>query len=66
MTYQFYCSNCDKDFDVDIPIAEYDVEKTNQTCPICKGPIRRVIIWNGTATGSGAGWFGKSNGERTI
>lgn len=53
MTYQFYCDACKKDFDVDIPIAEYDVEKTNQTCPICKGPIRRVIIWNGPASING-------------
>lgn len=53
MNYTFYCSGCDKEHEVDIPIAEYDVEKTNQTCPDCKGPMRRVILWNGPATING-------------
>ena len=66
MNYTFYCSGCDKEHEVDIPIAEYDVEKTNQTCPDCKGPMRRVILWNGSASGYGDGWFGKSNGDKTI
>lgn len=66
MVYQFYCPNDDKEFDVDIPMELYDKEKANQTCPICGGPIRRCIQWNGSATGYGDGWFGRSNGERTI
>lgn len=66
MVYQFYCANCDKELDVEIPMELYDKEKTNQTCPVCKGPIRRCIRWNGSATGYGDGWFGKSNGGTTI
>ena len=53
MQYKFYCVNCDKDLFIDILMSEYDKEKSNQTCPVCKGPLRRVIEWNGPATING-------------
>lgn len=53
MIYQFYCAKCNKDFDVDIPMSEYDKEKTGQKCPDCNGPIRRVIQWEGPASING-------------
>ena len=65
MEYKFYCIKCKKDYLIDIPINEYDKEKSNQFCSKCSTPLRRVLEWNGPASGSGDGWFGKSNGENT-
>ena len=59
MEYKFHCSHCKKDFLIDIPIRDYDKEKTNQFCKNCGNPLRRVLEWNGIAEGSGAGWYGK-------
>ena len=44
-------------------MADYDKEKNNQVCPDCNGKLQRVLEWKGVATGSGAGWCGKSDGK---
>jgi putative FmdB family regulatory protein len=66
MFYKFKCKSCGKTFEVEIPIKAYDAEKGKQTCPACNGKMERVIEWNGIASGSGAGWFGKSDGSNAI
>jgi len=63
MFYNFKCENCNKTFEVEIAIKDYDKEKGNQTCPECKGKMKRVIEWSGIAEGSGAGWFGARGGN---
>ena len=63
MKYNFKCGNCKKIFEKEIPIADYDKEKNNQTCPICNCKLLRVIEWQGIAEGSGDGWFGKTTGN---
>lgn len=47
-------------------MSEYNQKKYGNICPDCKGPIRRVIEWEGIATGSNDGWFGKSDGSKSI
>ena len=72
MKYSFRCPTCNRTFDIDIPMTEYDSLKDKQLCPVCLALdsnqviLKRVIEWNGIATGVGEGWFGKSTGERTI
>ena len=66
MIYKFHCSNCNIDHDLDIPIDKYMDLKEKQFCPFCKKKLIRVIEWNGTASGYGDGWFGKSNGGKAI
>lgn len=53
MEYKFYCVKCKKDFLIDIPVKDYDKEKSNQTCKRCSTPLRRVIEWNGPAENLG-------------
>ena len=66
MFYKFRCQKCNKLHQVDIKMADYDKEKNNQVCPDCKGKMDRVIEWQGIATGSGGGWYGKSDGGKAI
>jgi putative FmdB family regulatory protein len=66
MIYKFFCKRCNKNFDVEIAIAEYDKEKNNQKCIECGSKLTRVLEWTGIATGSGGGWFGKSDGSNAI
>lgn len=72
MTYKFACTTCNKTFDIDIPMAEYDNLKDKQLCPVCYAVdsnqvlLKRVIEWNGIATGAGDGWFGRSDGSTAI
>ena len=68
MIYKFQCENasCAKIFNVEIAIKDYDRYKNRQTCPLCNAKMKRVIEWEGIATGSGAGWFGKSDGSNAI
>lgn len=40
--------------------------KDKQKCPYCHKKLERVLEWSGVATGSGDGWFGRSNGGKTI
>ena len=63
MNYRFRCETCNKDFEKEIPIKDYDREKENQICPDCNGKMDRVIEWSGIAEGSGAGWFGARGGN---
>lgn len=63
MIYNFKCEKCGKLIEVAISIKEYDKVKNRQTCPLCNGKLKRVIEWNGIATGEGAGWCGKSTGN---
>ena len=72
MKYAFQCPTCNKTFDIDIPMAEYDNLKDKQLCPVCLALdsnqvlLKRVIEWNGIASGSGDGWFGRSDGSTAI
>ena len=72
MTYKFCCPECKKTFDIDIPMAEYDSLKDKQLCPVCLALdsnqilLKRVIEWNGIASGNGEGWFGRSDGSTAI
>lgn len=66
MIYTFRCLTCKRDFDIGIPLSEYDKKKNEQVCPDCGTTLERKIEWNGIATGSGDGWFGRSNGAKAI
>ena len=64
MEYKFKCEKCQKEEMRNIKLSEYDVLKNKQFCK-CGEKMQRVIEWQGTATGSGEGWYGK-NGSNTI
>jgi len=68
MYYRFICTdkNCGCEEDKNIPVADYDREKEKQICSNCGAKMQRVIEWEGIATGSGLGWFGKSDGSSAI
>lgn len=72
MIYRFKCPTCNRTFDIDIPMSEYDNQKDKQICPVCYAVdsnqvlLKRVIEWSGIATGNGSGWFGKSDGSTAI
>ena len=66
MLYKFKCTKCKKTELRSISIEDYDNEKNKQLCTACGQPMARVIEWNGTASGYGDGWFGKSNGGKAI
>lgn len=65
MIYKFKCIEHGI-HEVDIPIYKYDEEKDKQQCPICNSIMKRVIEWEGIATGNGQGWFGRSDGSKSI
>lgn len=72
MLYKFKCPSCNYTTEIDIPIAEYDSQKNSQICPVCYAIdsnqvlLKRVLEWSGIASGSGSGWFGKSDGSKAI
>ena len=66
MRYRFRCENCRCEEEKEIAIKDYDTEKEKQTCTNCGGKMTRVIEWQGTASGSGDGWFGRSDGCKAI
>lgn len=72
MLYKFLCPTCNKTFDIDIAMAEYASLKDKQLCPVCLALdsnqvlLKRVIEWDGIATGTGEGWFGRSDGSTAI
>jgi predicted nucleic acid-binding Zn ribbon protein len=68
MYYRFICTdkNCGCEEEKNIPVADYDREKEKQICSNCGAKMQRVIEWGGIATGSGEGWFGKSDGGTAI
>lgn len=53
-------------------MSEYDSQKNSQICPVCYAIdsnqvlLKRVLEWSGIASGSGSGWFGKSDGCKSI
>lgn len=63
MFYKFRCQKCNKLYQVDIKMADYDKEKDNQVCSDCNGKLERVIEWQGIASGKGEGWCGRSDGK---
>jgi predicted nucleic acid-binding Zn ribbon protein len=66
MKYNFICKSCGAEEEKEIAIKDYDEEKTKQICSNCGAKMQRVIEWGGIATGSGDGWFGKSDGGTAI
>ena len=68
MIYKFICTNknCGAEEEKEIAIKDYDKEKEKQVCSSCGGKMQRLLEWSGIATGSGAGWFGKSDGSNAI
>lgn len=72
MLYKFRCPSCNYTTEVDIPMSEYDEQKNCQLCPVCYAVdsnqvlLKRVIEWTGIASGNGSGWFGKSDGSKSI
>lgn len=62
MLYRFICKTCRCEEEKEIAIKDYDAEKEKQVCTNCGGKMQRVIEWEGTASGSGDGWCGKSTG----
>ena len=66
MKYRFICTECKCEEEKEIAVKDYDTEKEKQTCSNCGAKMQRVIEWHGIATGSGAGWFGKSDGGKAI
>jgi predicted nucleic acid-binding Zn ribbon protein len=68
MYYRFICTdkNCGCEEEKNIPVSDYDTEKEKQICSNCGAKMQRVIEWGGIATGSGQGWFGKSDGSSAI
>ena len=63
MVYKFKCKACNKEEEKEIPIKEYDKEKTKQVCSDCGSKMDRVLEWSGIAEGSGQGWFGARGGN---
>lgn len=53
MIYDYKCERCDKDFEVEISINEYDKLKDKQFCPECKSKMTRVLSWEGFAVNIG-------------
>lgn len=66
MIYRFRCNVCNRTFDIDIPMSDYDNQKDKQICPVCYAVLKRVIEWEGIATATGDGWFGRSDGSTAI
>lgn len=66
MKYNFKCKKCGKSQEKEISIKDYDKLKNSQVCEDCGGKLVRIIEWQGIASGSGDGWFGKSNGCKSI
>ena len=66
MLYRFQCTECKCEEEKEIAVKEYDTEKEKQLCSNCGAKMQRVIEWSGIATGSGDGWFGKSDGGNAI
>jgi predicted nucleic acid-binding Zn ribbon protein len=66
MNYNFRCTQCGAEQEVEICIKDYDRLKNSQTCSKCGGVLKRVIEWKGIASSSNFnGWCGKS-GSSTI
>lgn len=66
MKYNFRCKKCGKTQEKEISMKDYDKLKNNQVCEVCGCKLERIIEWQGIASGKGDGWFGKSNGSKSI
>ena len=72
MKYRFKCPSCGRMYDIDIPMKDYEEQKNKQICPVCCAvdsnhvALQRVIQWEGCASGGGDGWFGRSDGCKSI
>ena len=66
MKYNFFCKSCGPEEEKEIAIKDYDKEKEKQVCSSCGGKMQRLLEWTGIATGSGEGWYGKSDGGKAI
>ena len=72
MLYTFKCPSCNYATEIDIPMSEYGEQKNSQICPVCYAVdsnqvlMHRVIEWTGIASGSGEGWYGRSDGSKAI
>ena len=66
MFYKFICTECKCEEEKEIAVKDYDTEKEKQTCSNCGGKMQRLLEWSGIATGSGEGWYGKSDGSNAI
>ena len=60
MEYQFSCKKCNKTYDLEISMKDYDKLKDKQTCPECNSKLERVLSWTGIAIGKGEGWHGRA------
>ena len=63
MNYKFRCEQCGQEQEKEISMKDYDKLKNNQVCSKCGGVLKRIIEWQGIATGEGQGWCGKSTGN---
>ncbi len=53
--YDYICNNCNKDFELALPLSDYNKE---QTCPDCKGTARKIIvIGHGGIQGDHPAWL---------
>lgn len=50
MLYDFKCSLCGAEAEIDIPMKEYDEKKDKQVCALCSGKMERVMGWKGGVT----------------
>lgn len=41
--YDFRCKKCNKEFEIEIPMKEYDKAKNEQVCPDCNEKLERVL-----------------------
>ena len=53
MEYQFRCDKCNKTYDLEISMKDYDKLKDKQICPECNGHLQRVLEWEGPACNLG-------------
>lgn len=63
MRYTFSCDVCSHNFEIDIPMSEYDNCKYNTLCPVCKKSAHRVFEAYTGSIKLGAGMYGIDNGK---
>lgn len=55
ITYKFRCPKCGREYDIDIPMDQYDYYKDKETCPHDSAKLERVIEFSGLAKSPGYG-----------
>lgn len=53
MKYLFNCQNCGQKRYIDIPMSEYDKEKSKQVCTNCNSKMERIIEFEGSVGTTG-------------